>query len=363
MWKINNTEELSSIEMPNRDIKNKKPTILNYIIDYEKPQDHNSKIFLYCWDGNNFFKHSTLVYPKQITDEPQALIGMQFIGRRHNLYICGGEHGLGKGKFNQRIWRYSLISKKWFIDTPMPIPRRHMITVFFKDKLYLVGGVGRYRKQLKSIGIYNIHSRIWTMGAYIPESFTKIPEYCVSDDKLIIYMSQPHLFIYCSIENSWIHLQLSCNDLSKEVILMGFNETICFIDVTNKDVTDNVVIRYIKYETNDKICKSDTNYTCEERYVNSGPDLENTNVYSLKYLKTFIIDFKGNNNKYVWFCHKSSLCSLSFDTICTNFHIHTSPLHESIKFDLLFSSFSSITRKFFNILDPADLYSGSETIT
>lgn len=34
-----------------------------------------------------------------------------------------------------------------------------MITVFFQSKLYLIGGVGRYRKQLNSIDIYDMHSR------------------------------------------------------------------------------------------------------------------------------------------------------------------------------------------------------------
>lgn len=38
----------------------------------------------------------------------------------------------------------------------MPIERRHMITVFIKNKLLLVGGVGRYRQKLQSVDIYDI---------------------------------------------------------------------------------------------------------------------------------------------------------------------------------------------------------------
>lgn len=33
-----------------------------------------------------------------------------------------------------------------------------MITVFVKDKLLLVGGVGRYRQKLQSVDIYDIHT-------------------------------------------------------------------------------------------------------------------------------------------------------------------------------------------------------------
>jgi len=40
----------------------------------------------------------------------------------------------------------------------MPVERRHMVTVFLKNKLMLVGGVGRYRQKLQSIDIYDVHT-------------------------------------------------------------------------------------------------------------------------------------------------------------------------------------------------------------
>lgn len=38
----------------------------------------------------------------------------------------------------------------------MPVERRNMIAVFLKNKLMLVGGVGRYGQKLQSVDIYDI---------------------------------------------------------------------------------------------------------------------------------------------------------------------------------------------------------------
>lgn len=35
----------------------------------------------------------------------------------YDLYMCGGEYGVDSEEFNDKIWRYSFISKKWFIET------------------------------------------------------------------------------------------------------------------------------------------------------------------------------------------------------------------------------------------------------
>lgn len=35
----------------------------------------------------------------------------------YNLYLSGGEFGIGSGRFNKKVWRYSLISKNWFLET------------------------------------------------------------------------------------------------------------------------------------------------------------------------------------------------------------------------------------------------------
>ncbi|KAL0102138.1 hypothetical protein PUN28_018575 [Cardiocondyla obscurior] len=140
--------------------KNKEGKICHSIVSYK---DKNSDQFIHCWDGNNFFQLTSFQYPTDITEQclntGKALEGVQVIGRRYDLYLCGGEYGIGSGRFNKNIWRYSLISKKWFLETVMPKERRHMITVFLNNnKLVLVYGVGKYRQKLQTIDIYDIYT-------------------------------------------------------------------------------------------------------------------------------------------------------------------------------------------------------------
>lgn len=115
---------------------------MNSIISCENLDVINSTIYLHCWDGNNFYELTTFKYPREITNRSDSkdnrLTGMQIAARGmyssllsmalylfiilHNLlgyhlYLSGGEFGIGSGKFNTKMWRYSLISKRWFLQT------------------------------------------------------------------------------------------------------------------------------------------------------------------------------------------------------------------------------------------------------
>lgn len=134
-----------------------------------------------------------------------------------------------------------------------------------------------------------------------------------------------------------------------------------FVDVTDKDVSDNIVIRCIKYETDSTKClKNDTNYTCEKRSLWSGPLFKLDGCYeNCCGLDTFLMQREDSSNVYLWLCQNFSSC---YGGTYDNIHIHTFPIEESIKFESLFS-FSFTTRKLFHIMDPANLYSESETTT
>lgn len=49
----------------------------------------------------------------------------------------------------------------------MPVERRHMITIFLKNKLLLIGGVGRYRRKLRTIDIYDIYTGDFNYAFYV----------------------------------------------------------------------------------------------------------------------------------------------------------------------------------------------------
>lgn len=65
----------------------------------------------------------------------------------------------------------------------------------------------------------------WSRGSNMPTDIftysTKIPEYCVVDDKLIIY-TLAHIFIYCTKHDTWTEADIFNNRFKIE-------EPACFI--------------------------------------------------------------------------------------------------------------------------------------
>lgn len=74
------------------------------------------------------------------------------------MYAVGGECGLGTGHFNKTIWRYCLISEKWYYKAKLRVPRRHMVAAFLGNKLVVAGGVGTHRLKLHTVDILDIHT-------------------------------------------------------------------------------------------------------------------------------------------------------------------------------------------------------------
>ncbi|KYN15702.1 hypothetical protein ALC57_11998 [Trachymyrmex cornetzi] len=127
-------------------LKNKETKILHSIISCESTDSDDTEKFIHCWDGNDFFELTSFKYPKDIanyiTGKHILRCRMQFIGKRYNFYLCGGEwynSNFDTNIFNKNVWRYSLISKKWFLETIMPIERKFITAAFVKNKLILVG--------------------------------------------------------------------------------------------------------------------------------------------------------------------------------------------------------------------------------
>ncbi|XP_011646901.1 uncharacterized protein LOC105433329 [Pogonomyrmex barbatus] len=123
--------------------------------------DVNSDFFIYCWDGKEFFKFTSFKYPKDISKHcncsHSALQGEIIVARGYNLYLLGGQHTCNQN-YNKKVWRYSLISKKWYFQTVMPIARRDMIAVFIKNKLIILAGIGHHGRKVNRIDIYDVHA-------------------------------------------------------------------------------------------------------------------------------------------------------------------------------------------------------------
>ena len=179
-------------------IEERRPKFMQGVVIYQMEEFINKDAYLYTWNGSVLSK---CVQLRNTRNSEKWIIGMQVVGRGFSVYTVGGEIGLGTGQFNQIIWRYCLILKKWYYQATLPVPRRHMVTVFLKEKLVIVGGVGRHRLKLYTVDTLDIHTGKWTKGAEVPESFTEVPCHCVMDGKL--FLIKTSAYIYYSEQDYW----------------------------------------------------------------------------------------------------------------------------------------------------------------
>ncbi|KYQ47255.1 hypothetical protein ALC60_13740 [Trachymyrmex zeteki] len=301
-------------------LRNKEIKVLHSIISCESSDVINSEQFIHCWDGNDFFELTSFKYPKDITDRSigkNILTGMQIIARGYNLYLCGGEFGIGSGRFNKNVWRYSLISKKWFLETVMPIERRHMVAVFLKNKLMLVGGVGRYRQKLQSIDIYDVHTG------------------------LIIWAD-----IYFPDENVWetkMGFNMNYYHHNQSLPILTLKTLPCYIDINNPD---EMILRTITETCNVERC--DHVQTIKRLVFENENDSNRTYVLHTKcdaYLSILIFPT----------CMRVLVCMDSNTSIKINtLHLHNIPIRNPNKFRSLL--FSHSPRKFFDLIHPAHLH-------
>ncbi|KAH0950089.1 hypothetical protein HN011_007208 [Eciton burchellii] len=219
------------------DIKAKQSKKISYGIVSNGSLHITKEFYLHCWDGRQLFQLDTFRFPKGFSKilrnkvEKNAITGMQIVGRGCYLYFIGGEFSIGSGKYNKQIWRYSLITKKWFSYATLPTMRRHMIAAFIGSKLLLMGGVGRYRLKLSSIDIYDVHTGIWSQGAQMPITFTTVPEHFVFCKELIVYNTLEHIYRYCPDRNEWNTLRFMGTYNNNLPVLLPVNGSRCIIEV------------------------------------------------------------------------------------------------------------------------------------
>lgn len=78
-------------------MKNKQPRILHGIISCENDENFiNSKFYLHCWDGDDFFELTTFEYPKEFLD----IYHMYYTNNDNSKNILSGMQITVKGKTN-----------------------------------------------------------------------------------------------------------------------------------------------------------------------------------------------------------------------------------------------------------------------
>ncbi|XP_024883878.1 uncharacterized protein LOC112462376, partial [Temnothorax curvispinosus] len=306
------------------DIVLKKEAILHGIISCEH---NNREQYIHCWDGDDFFELTSFEYPPDIIEHCSStgkpLEGMQITARRYDLYLCGGEYGIGSGTFNKNVWRYSLISKKWILETYASWEKRYMITVFLKDKLLLVGGVRQCKLPSQTIEIYDIYTGDFLiMQLYFP------------DKDIWEVKSYRNLYEELTFINTPI---------------LALETKSCYIDVDQDEMVLKIVTETCNVEGCNNIIKTYPGYSksiLEEK----------KNMDGSFFLTTFFREpFHGEP-----FHGERPAGLLSADHIIRNktLHLHSISIQDPKKFrSLCFTSKNSIKRFFnLNLLHPAHLH-------
>ncbi|XP_067213861.1 uncharacterized protein [Linepithema humile] len=342
-------------------LKNKQPKILHSIISCESIDVINNKLYLHCWDGKHFFELTTFEHPEELLDftndsgNSNTLSGMQIIARGFNLYLSGGEFGIGSGKFNTKVWRYSLLSKKC-----MPCSRRHMVAAFLKNKLMLVGGVGQYRKKLDSVDIYNVHTGKWSTGAKIPTVFNSALQHLIFNGKLIIYDISTFLCVYCPNQDTWTYIEtihdstirLRLNMILSEpfefIPLLVLKIAPCYIDATKED---ELFLRSITEVCDTACCHKICNKS--KRVAFADFPWEPTRF------KKIISDlfYVGLAHQICERQEKSIIIGWDENDKSDKFYLQTVPIRNQYKFTSF--RFSHSYKSFFKIMDPAELHTQS----
>ncbi|KAL6259182.1 hypothetical protein P5V15_009102 [Pogonomyrmex californicus] len=340
-------------EFPINIIKKTQKNTFQAIITSEN-SNINSDFSIYCWDGKEFFKFTSFKYPKGIIgicNRSGPLKGERIVARGYNLYLLGGQYTCD-GSYNKYIWRYSLISKKWFRQTVMPIKRKDMIATFVKTKLIILAGIGEYGGRVNSVDIYDVHTDTWIEDefSHIWRSNTK---HFVINGILYIFDKNDigsYISIYSSELGYWQYLNFSifnpfCSfinqlDIPEKTPLLTFDNARCHLD-TKK--------RVLNVACNMKDCKH-----VDFKYISKMDEISSVNPFWLwrKHIVknkhrlnmhlTHDINFfevKSSNNKK---CIKETLnlpiiacCNSKFDWDLynrikysfDNLHLHCIPLH------------------------------------
>ncbi|XP_011066854.1 PREDICTED: uncharacterized protein LOC105153611 [Acromyrmex echinatior] len=365
-------------------LKNKETKILHSIVSCENRYynsslivvDNNTEQFIHCWDGNDFFELTSFKYPQDILNNCNSyyeIVGMEIIGRRYNIYFCGGKFDYEI--FNKNIWRYSLISKKWFLETTMPTERWCMTAAFVKNKLILVGGFGKSYEYPENVDIYDIYTGLWTSGAKPPCHFGSC-NYTVLDEKLIVfrkfltirtdinysendyesYNPKCKIYIYFSNMNVWkmvSHGYWKYNPYvyGRELIdpIIFFKTAPCYLEIVGR----NIFLRVIKDSCNKLKNKQCVTMRYKSRikfklgYKKS--NVENSILHFLKknWLDLYLHSYDHN--------YKTDTCIAYLDltgSCYKNIHIHSFPIKDTQKFQSCFNG----RNKFFSINDPNYLY-------
>ncbi|CAH0368993.1 unnamed protein product [Pelagomonas calceolata] len=139
---------------------------------------------------------------KRFATLPQKLIGHSIEWHGGLLYVAGGCRDDGPSYILNSFSAFNETTGLWEALPPMPIKTLWAASGIIGNQLFIAGG----RNGLKALQIYDIPSRTWRLGPWIPNSYSRSAQYggFVVDGKLcLMNVRGSPILVYDPQANTW----------------------------------------------------------------------------------------------------------------------------------------------------------------
>ena len=121
--------------------------------------------------------------------------GFQVISFGGLIYIIGGEFGLGRGCWNNKVWKYDTFLSKWENIFDLDVSRRHHTLAATEDSIYIIGGFGKHRVILNLAEKYDIKQDTIETILSLPDPMYNVTA-CFANDRLYVLKDGSNCLVY-----------------------------------------------------------------------------------------------------------------------------------------------------------------------
>ncbi|XP_068220265.1 kelch-like protein 30 [Palaemon carinicauda] len=138
---------------------------------------------------------------------PVLCSGFQVCSVGPSVYVLGGEYLYGHGNWNNSLWRYSTVTKKWIVEVSLPRPRRHHMLCVVDSVIYILGGFGRHRVVQSSVNAYDTETGEWLSCSDMPHCISNGAA-CAFKGRVMVFTHEMQLLTYYPSTKKWSAIPL-----------------------------------------------------------------------------------------------------------------------------------------------------------
>ncbi|KAG5868306.1 hypothetical protein JTB14_022789 [Gonioctena quinquepunctata] len=153
----------------------------------------------------------------------QNLEGFKLLGYKEYVFMYGGEFLIGRGSWNLNFWVYDTIRENWERKSVLPAPRRHFETCIVGSKVFIIGGIGKFRITQENLFWYDFKEDKWSQMIALPFYDRQLKCCSFSDKFFILSIKDKCGYFYAQNELgnwTWLTRQVVVEDevLSREKV-------------------------------------------------------------------------------------------------------------------------------------------------